>query len=162
MRRCPELDGRGGLQQRDATTGHDALLERRPRGLQRVLDAVLLLLHLRLGRRADLHDGDAAGELGQALLELLAIEVRVGVLDFGFDLVDAALDRRGVTGAVDDRGGVLGHDHATGATELGELGVLQLQAHLLGDHLGVGEDRDVLEHPLAAVAEARAPSRPRR
>ena len=35
-----------------------------------------------------------------------------------------------------------------------ELGVLQLQAHLLGDHLAAGQDRDVLEHPLAAVAEA--------
>ena len=103
----------------------------------------------------DLDDGDAAGELGQALLELLAVEVRVGVLDFGFDLVDAALDRRGVTGAVDDRGRVLGDHHATGASELGELGVLELQAHLLGDHLAVGEDRDVLEHPLATVAEAR-------
>jgi hypothetical protein len=53
---------------------------------------VLLLLHLRLGGRADLHDGDAAGELGEALLELLAIEVGVGVLDLGLDLVDAALD----------------------------------------------------------------------
>ena len=35
-----------------------------------------------------------------------------------------------------------------------ELGVLQLQAHLLGDHLAAGQDRDVLQHPLAAVAEA--------
>ena len=62
----------------------------------------------------------------------------------------------GVTGAVDDRRRVLGDDHATRASELGELGVLQLQAHLLGDHLAVGQDRDVLEHPLAAVAEARS------
>ena len=87
------LTADGGLQQRDAAAGHDALLERRAGGLQRVLDAVLLLLHLRLGGRADLDHGDAAGELGQALLELLAVEVRVGVLDFGFDLVDAAFDR---------------------------------------------------------------------
>ena len=113
-----DLDGRGCLQQRDAAAGHDALLERRAGRLQRVLDAVLLLLHLRLGGRADLHHGDAAGELGQALLELLAIEVRVGVLDFGFDLVDASLDRLGVTGAVDDGGRVLGHHHATSASEL--------------------------------------------
>ena len=152
-----DRDGRGGLQQRDAAAGHDALLERRAGRLQGVLDAVLLLLHLRLGGRADLDDGDAAGELGEALLQLLAVEVRVGVLDLGLDLVDAALDRGGVTGAVDDRRVVLGDDDATGATELGDLGVLQLQAHLLGDDLAAGEDRDVLEHPLAAVAEARAP-----
>ena len=42
-----------------------------------------------------------------------------------------------------------------GVAELRELRVLELEAHLLGDHLGAGEDRDVLEHPLAAVAEAR-------
>ena len=151
----PSADGRRGLQQRDAATGHDALLERRPCGLQGVLDAVLLLLHLRLGGRSDLDHGDAAGELCEPFLQLLAVEVRVGVLDFGLDLVDAALDRLGVTGAVDDRGRVFGHDHATGATELLDLGVLELQPELLGDHLGVREDRDVLEHPLAAVAEAR-------
>ena len=76
-----EVDGVGGLQQRDAAAGDDALLERRAGRLQRVLDAVLLLLHLRLGGRADLDDGDTAGELGEALLQLLAIEVGVGVLD---------------------------------------------------------------------------------
>src|SRR5204863_4046031 len=107
-----------GLQQRDAATGHDALLERRAGRLEGVLDAVLLLLHLRLGGRADLHDGDAAGELGEALLELLAIEVRVGVLDLGLDLVDAAADGLAVTGAVDDRRRVLRDDDAAGAPEL--------------------------------------------
>ena len=48
------------------------------------------------------------------------------------------------------------HD-AAGVAELRDLRVLELQAHLLGDHLAAGEDRDVLEHPLAAIAEARAP-----
>src|SRR3954463_3327982 len=149
------LDRVGGAQERDAAAGDDALLEGRAGRLEGVLDAVLLLLHLRLGGRADLHDGDAAGELGEALLELLAIEVRVGVLDLGLDLVDAALDGLGVAGAVDDRRGVLRHDDAAGAAELRELRVLELEAHLLGDDLAAGEDGDVLEHALAAVAEAR-------
>ena len=48
---------------------------------QRILDAMLFLLELRFGGRADLDDGDAAGELCEALLELLAIEVRVGLFD---------------------------------------------------------------------------------
>ena len=61
----------------------------------------------------------------------------------------------GITGAVDDRGVVLCHDDATGAAELRELRVLELEAHLLGDHLAASEDRDVLEHALAAIAEAR-------
>jgi hypothetical protein len=42
---------------------------------------VLLLLHLGLGGSADLDDRDTAGQLRQALLELLPVEVGVGVLD---------------------------------------------------------------------------------
>src|SRR4051812_10827906 len=120
-----EIDRTDRLEQRDAAARHDALLEGGAGGLQRVLDAVLLLLHLRLGGRADLraaslegaaggqqtlhhpvlyllhlllggraglHDGNADGELGEALLELLAIVVRVGVLDPRLGLVDPALD----------------------------------------------------------------------
>jgi hypothetical protein len=44
---------------------------------------VLALLELDLGGRADLDDGNAAGQLGEALLQLLAVVVGVGVLDLG-------------------------------------------------------------------------------
>src|SRR4029079_613700 len=117
--------------------------------------AVLLLLHLRLGGRADLDDGDTAGELREALLQLLAVEVGVGVLDLRLDLVDAALDGVRLARAVDDGRVVLRDDDATGTAELRDLRVLELEAHLLGDDLAAREDRDVLEHALAAVAEAR-------
>jgi hypothetical protein len=59
--------------------------------VQRVLDAGLLLLHLGLGRGADLDDGHAADELGEALLELLAIVVAGGVLDLLADLLTRPL-----------------------------------------------------------------------
>src|SRR3712207_8440235 len=45
-----------------------------------VVDAVLLLLDLNLSRAADADHGDAARELGEALLELLAVVVRGGLL----------------------------------------------------------------------------------
>ena len=80
--------------QRDATTGDDALLDGRLGVAHGVLDAVLVLLELDLGGRADLDDGDAAGQLGEALLELLAVVVGVGVLDLGADLVDPTGDLR--------------------------------------------------------------------
>src|SRR5581483_10837249 len=70
-----------GVDERDAATGDLTLLEGRTSSLQRVLDAVLLLLHLGLGGRADLDHRDTAGQLREALLELLAVEVGVGVLD---------------------------------------------------------------------------------
>ena len=63
--------------QRHATTGDDALLDGRLRVANGVLDAVLALLELDLGGRADLDDRNAAGQLGQALLQLLAVVVGV-------------------------------------------------------------------------------------
>ncbi len=81
-------------EQRDAAAGHDALLDRRASGVQRVLDPGLLLLHLGLGRGAHVDDRHAAGELGQPLLELLPVVVAGALLDGALDLVDAALDRR--------------------------------------------------------------------
>src|SRR4051794_30111210 len=150
-----EADVGRGAQKRDAAARHDALLEGGAGGLQRVFDAVLLLLHLGLGGSADLDDRDTTGQLREALLELLAIEVRVGVLDLDLDLVDATLDLLRIATAVDHGGVVLGDHDATCAAELRDLCVLELEPHLLGDDFATAEDRDVLEHPLAAVTEAR-------
>ena len=72
---------------------------------------MLALLELDLGRCAGLDDGNAAGQLGQALLQLLAVVVGVGVLD----LARIWLTRPsmlGVAGALDDGGVVLGDDDA--------------------------------------------------
>ena len=80
------VERRDGLQERGAAAGDDALLDRRAGGRKRVLDAVLLLLELDLGRGADLDDGNATGQLGEALLELLAVVVGGGLLDLRLDL----------------------------------------------------------------------------
>ena len=142
-----------GADQRDAAAGDDALFDGRTRRRDGVLDAVLLLLQLDLGGRADLDDRHAAGQLGQPLLQLLVVPVRVRVLDLGLDLVDAALDLVLGARALDDRGVVLRHDHLARAAQQVERRVLELEADLLGDHLAAGEDRDVLQHRLAAIAE---------
>src|SRR3546814_12749315 len=86
------------------------LLDSRLGGAHGVLDAVLLLLELDLRGGADLEAGDTTGQLGEALLELLAVVVRVGVLDLVLDLLDAALDVGVVAGSLDDGGLVLGDD----------------------------------------------------
>jgi hypothetical protein len=105
-----------GPHQGGAATGDHALLDGRTSGRDGVLDAVLLLLQLHLGGGADLDDGNAAGQLGQALLQLLAVPVRVGVVDLGLDLVDPALDVVVLAGTVDDGGVVLGDDDSLGTS----------------------------------------------
>src|SRR5947199_324461 len=79
-------------------------------GVQRVLDAILLLLDLDFGRAANTDHRDAAGKLGEALLQLFAIVVRGGLLDLRLDLRHAGFDVLFLAGAVDDRG-VLLVDH---------------------------------------------------
>ena len=115
---------------------------------------MLLLLELGLGGGADLDHGDSAGELGEPLLELLLVPVGGRLLDLRLDLLDAALDGVLAAGTLDDGGVVLGDGHPPGAAELVERGGVQLQADLLADDGAVGEDGDVLQHGLAAVAEA--------
>src|SRR5207237_5026243 len=101
------LQRRGRAQQRHAAARDDALFDRRARRVQRVFDASLLLLHLGLGGRADLDDRDAADQLGEPLLQLLAVVVRGGVLDLRADLLDAPFDGSGRARALDDRRVVL-------------------------------------------------------
>src|SRR5690606_7273355 len=143
-----------GLDESHATTGDDALFDGRLRVAHGVLDAVLALLELDLGRRARLDDGHAARELGKALLELLAVVVRVRVLDLGADLVDPALDLRLVAATLDDRRLVLRHDDLAGRAEDLEADRVELEADRLGDDRATREDRDVLQDRLAAVTEA--------
>src|SRR5437773_2465962 len=78
--------GRLRTEQRHAAAGHDALFDRSLRRLHCVLDAVLLLLELDLGGRADLDDRNATRQLRKTLLELLAVVVGVGVVDLVADL----------------------------------------------------------------------------
>src|SRR5690606_32297006 len=97
-----------GAEEGGAAAGDDALLDGRARRMERVLHAGLLLLHLDLGGRADLDHGHAAGELREALLELLPIVVAGRVLDLAADGLDACLDLGLRAGTLDDGGVVLG------------------------------------------------------
>ena len=96
------------VEQSDAAARNDALFDSCARCLQRVLDAGLLLLELGLGCSTDLEHCHAAGELGEALLELLAVEVGLGAIELGLDLGDAVLNILLIARAVDDERILLG------------------------------------------------------
>ena len=151
--RCRGPDLVLGPQQGHAAAADDAFLDGGLGGAHGILDAVLLLLQLDLGGRADLEHRNTAGQLGQTLLQLLTVVVGVGVLDLGTDLGDPTVDVGLVSGTLDNRGLVLGDGDLAGLTEQIETGVLQLEADLLGDDLATGEDGHVLQHRLATIAE---------
>ena len=103
------FDGFLATQQGHAAAGQNAFFDGRTRGVQGVFDAGLLLLHVGFARSADRNDRDAAGELRQPLLQLLAIVVAVGAFDLPLRICSirfwiVVL----LAGALDDRGVVLG------------------------------------------------------
>src|SRR5262249_18976315 len=107
-----------------------------------------------LGLPADTEPRNAAGELGQPLLQLLAVVVGGGLLDLRLDLADTGLDVGLLTGTVDDRGVLLVDHHLLGAAKHVDGDVLELDAEVFTDRLPTRQDGDVLQHGLAAIAEA--------
>src|SRR5262249_39129442 len=83
-------------------------------------------------------------ELGQPLLQLLAVVVRGGLLDLRPDLTATAFDVGLLAGPVDDRGVLLLDDDPLGLAQHVERDVLELDAEILADQLAAGQDRDVL------------------
>src|SRR6185503_3252284 len=137
------LERRQRADERHAAARDDALFDGRARRVQRVLDASLLLLHLGLGGRADLDDRDAADELRQPLLQLLAIVVARGLLDLRANLLHARLDVGLLARALDDGRVVLVDGDALGAPEVLQRHVLELEPEVFRDRLPAGETRDV-------------------
>ncbi len=121
------VESRRGVHKGRAAAGNDAFFDGCPRRRDRVFEPVLLFLELDLGGRTDADDRDAAGQLGQALLQLVAIPLRVGALDLGAQLADPVGDSLGRPGTVDDGGVVLGDGDATRGAENVETDVFELQ-----------------------------------
>src|SRR5262249_10092458 len=141
--------------QRGATTGDDTLFDRSPGRVHRVVDAILLLFHLDLGRPADADHRNAAGEFRQPLLQLFTIVVGGRLVDLLADLGAPAFDVFLLTGAVDDRRVLLLDPQFLGLAEHIKGDVLKLDAEVFTDHLTTGQDGDVFEHRLTAITEAR-------
>src|SRR5262249_43650914 len=142
-----------GSQQRNATARKDAFLDRGAGRVHCIIDPVLALLHLDLGRTADADHRYAAGELGKPLLQLLAVIVGGRLPNLRLDLRNATLDVLLLAGAADDRGVLLLDRHLLGLAEHVELRVLKLDAEVLRDRGAASEDGDVLQHGLAAITK---------
>ena len=122
--------------------------------MPRVLDPILPLLDFDFGRAADPDHRDSPRQLRQALLQLLAIVVGRGLFDLRPDLRNAARDVFLRSPAVDDRGVILVDNHFLGAAEHLQSHIFELDAEVLGNGRAAGQDRNILEHGLASIAEA--------
>src|SRR5713101_9483090 len=146
---CGDAAGQGYTAARD-----DALFDGCTGGVHSVLDASFLLFHFGLGCGTHLDHCHATDQLRQPLLQLLAVVVAGGLVDLAANFFYAAFDLGVLALAFDHRGVVLVDGDLLGLAKVGHLDVLQLDAEVLGDGLAAGEDGDVLQHGLAAIAEA--------
>ena len=117
---------------------------------------MLDLLELNLGSCANLDDCNATSKLCKTLLELLAVEVRSGVLNLSLDLSDALVDCVLGTSATNDGCSLLGNLDGLSATEHLCADLVKVNAELLDDCLAAGENSDILEHALTTVAVCRS------
>ena len=142
--------------ERHAATRHDAFFDCGTCRVHRVFDARLLLLHLRLGCRADFDDCHTADEFRQTLLQLLAVVVRRGLFDLRAQCLHTAFDVGVFAVAFDEGRVVLVNRHLLGAAQIFELDVLQLDAEVFRDDLAARQDGDVFEHRFTTITEARS------
>src|SRR5262249_31940995 len=118
--------------------------------------ASLFLFHLGLGRSADVDDCNAAGEFRQALLQFLAIVIAGRLFNLTTDLGNAALDIGVLASAFDNGGVFLVDSNALGLAHIFNLDVLKFDTEVFADQSAAGEHRDVFQHRLPTIAEARS------
>src|SRR5208282_476878 len=141
---------------RHAAAGDNAFLDCCTRRVHRIFHTRLGLFHFGFGRGSNFDHGHAAYQLRQPLLQLLAIVVAGGLFDLAANLFHAALDVAGLAFAFDYCRVVFVDGDLLGLSEIRQLHVLQLDAQIFRDRLAAGQSRDVLQHCLAPIAEARS------
>ena len=152
------LDGAkvlGGVEKRRSAAGDDTLLDSRASSVEGIRDAIFLLADFDLAGTADLDDGDAARELGEALLELLLLVLAGGVLDRRLEEADALGDGLCGAFAVKNDSVVLRYGDLLGNAEHVDSHILEREPDVLADDLSAGHDGEVLHVGLAVVAKAR-------
>src|SRR5690606_23306284 len=141
-------------QQRDTASRDNAFFYSSTGGMERIVHAILFLLHFHFGGRAHFDDSHTAGQFRDPLLQLLTIVVARSFLDLSLDCFHTSLDTRLFTCTADNGGAFLAHFNAFSATQLGQLRLFKLLAGFLGNDCATSEDGDVLQHGLATVAKA--------
>src|SRR5208282_3928793 len=103
---------------------------------------------------ADLDHRDTTHQLCQPLLQLLAVVVRGGVVHLDAELLDPAFDIALLACALNDRGVVLVDGDLFRAAQVFHFHVFEADAQVLSDGFTAGQNGNVFQHGLAAVAEA--------
>src|SRR5208337_3638157 len=139
-----------------AAAGDNTFLDCRTSRMHGVFHARLRLFHFGFGRGSYFDHRYATDQLRQPLLQLLAVVVAGGLVDLAANFFHAALHISRLAFALDNCRVVFVDGDFLGLSEIGQGHVLQLDPQIFRDGLAAGQSCDVLQHGLAAVAEARS------
>mmetsp|Transcript_18765 Transcript_18765/g.33765 ORF Transcript_18765/g.33765 Transcript_18765/m.33765 type:complete len:272 (-) Transcript_18765:756-1571(-) len=143
------------VSQTRSSTRNDTQLPRAIDRVQSIFVPQLLILEFGLCRSSHLDPGNPSAQRGHALLALVPVEVRVGLLSLSSDLCDPRLHRLVLLPVRDDGSKLLSDDYPIARAEHFGRDGIEGDPHLLGDVGGAGGDGNVLEVGLASLSEAR-------
>ena len=117
---------------------------------------MLLLFEFYFSSCTNFEDCYTAGQLGQTLLELFAVVVRISVLNFSLQLANAALDVVFRTGTFDDGCFIFCDDNLLCCSQQVKSDIFKLETNFFADDLATSKNCDVLQHCFTTVTETRS------
>ena len=148
-------DGLLRIEERNAAAGHDTFFDGATRGVQGVVDQVLMLFHFDFAAAANFQHGNAADELGEALLNALLLIFRIFGIEHIAQLLASRIDAFLGAFAADNHGFDAAHLDPRGLPQMIEVKVFELVALVLIDQHAAGEYGDIIENGASAIAEQR-------
>ena len=145
------VEGLLGPNQGDATAGNNPFRQSRRSRALGIIQQVLAFLHFGFGCRAHTDLSHATSQLGQPLLQLLAVVITLHRFDFTADLGDPSFDVILLAGSSDHHGLIRGDPQLLDPPQVGQLNAFQVDAAVLENRVGTGQHRDVAQNRLAAV-----------
>jgi hypothetical protein len=132
------LESAARAEQGHTTTWQNTFFDGCTRGMQGVFDASLLLFHFAFGSGTNVQLCHTTRKLGQTLFEFLAIIIAGRILDLATNLIDSSLNVASLAGTFDHGRVVLVDDDLLGATQVGQLHVLKLDAQIFENGSATG------------------------
>ena len=151
------VEAPGQLEQGGAAAGNDSLFHRRPGGIEGVFDPQFAVLEFGFGGGTHLDHGHTTGQFGDPLIELFAVVIGVGVVELAANGANPGGYGVLVITGGHNRGAVFGDRDPAGAAQIRQGDLVEGHGLVFAHHGGAGEDGDVGQHGLAAIAKARRP-----
>ena len=142
------------VQKSGSTTDDATLLRGSTSSAKSILDTVLELTDLDLGRSTDLDDGDATSKSAHTLLKLFLVIIASSCVHLFKKSINALINISLGASTTHKNNVILGDDDSLGTSEHANISVIDGLANILGEEGGTSGDSDILHGVASVVTEA--------